>query len=84
MFYVIIILIILILKKTKPIELLKIENYQETNIIFGHNRWRTHGEKSEINAFPHISNSKEIVLVHTEFLKNFSELKIFTEKFLFL
>ena len=30
-------------EKRKPIELLKEENYTETNIIFGHNRWATHG-----------------------------------------
>lgn len=72
-------------EKKKPIEQLEEEFYSKTNIMFGHNRWATHGEKSIINTHPHKSNSGNIILVHNGIIENFLELKTFlTEKgFLF-
>ena len=54
----------------------QIENI-ESNLVLGHTRWATHGNISENNTHPHLSNSKKIALVHNGIIENYKELKNF-------
>lgn len=45
------------------------------NIGIGHIRWATHGEASDINSHPHLSNNGKIAVVHNGIIENYRELK---------
>jgi glucosamine--fructose-6-phosphate aminotransferase (isomerizing) len=69
-------------KKGKVAELVAYAADKDTegHVGMGHTRWATHGKPDDINAHPHLSGNKRLVLIHNGIIENYAVLKSALQK----